>query len=66
MGKREVPSVVRRMLDWDVKATNNVLAAVIKRAGPMRHYGTTLKGLEVSLLYLKNLELNSRYVEGQQ
>lgn len=47
-GKREVPPVLRRLMDWDVKITNNVLAAVIKRAGPMRNYGTILKGLEIS------------------
>uniref|UniRef100_A0A2P2I0K9 Phospholipid phosphatase 6-like n=1 Tax=Hirondellea gigas TaxID=1518452 RepID=A0A2P2I0K9_9CRUS len=47
-GKRVVTPLLRRILDWDVKTTNNVLAAIIKKTGPMRKYSTTLSAVEMS------------------
>lgn len=50
-GKREVNSTLRKILDWDVTTTNNILAKIIKNVGPMRNYNTTLRGLEVMYIY---------------
>ena len=48
-GKREVSPFLREILDYDIKLTNDLLSAIIKRFGPLRNYNTVLKGLEVNL-----------------
>ncbi|KAF2364737.1 Phosphatidic acid phosphatase type 2/haloperoxidase [Trinorchestia longiramus] len=48
MGKREVPSLMRKILDWDVKISTDLLCAIVKRTGSMRRYHTYLKGFEIA------------------
>lgn len=53
--KRNVNPMLKSILDWDVKVSRDFLAAIIKRTGPMRHYRTVLKGLEVSFTFMRLL-----------
>ncbi|XP_018006703.1 polyisoprenoid diphosphate/phosphate phosphohydrolase PLPP6-like [Hyalella azteca] len=46
--KREVPVVLKKVLDLDFRLSTDLLAAIVRKTGPMRLYYTYLKGLEIA------------------